>query len=387
MARVALYSSLESDNVSSKKSTASNAFNISSQGNVFSNGVKPLAGSNLDKKSEQVTLPKKAYIDYTLDNENIIDIRDKLHKTLSIVDEGAQRTFDRYATQYNRFKLPTLNDAFQKGFAHVFFVRPDCNVLNNVGTALNSSFESDPSFLYAWKNNPNVVKQLALKNGQKHDFMLALSNKVASFSPNDEYIETDTYGRTFKGWKIAYGRNNVDSKTASDVSISFEDDRTLHIYQIHKLWADYISDVYQGKKSPKPEYIRDKILDYASACYYIITAEDGETIVFWSKYYGIFPTTIPSNQYAWAENNIIKSEKLDIKYHFSFKEDMNPNALAEFNINAGVDGSMNYVPTFDPKLGHAGSSWVGAPYIELVTNNTDPECPHTFKLRFRPVEE
>ena len=383
MARRALYIS-DSEKASSTPSTASKAFNISSQPNAYSINTKPVTKSNVNKKNNFA--PKDVYMDYTFEkNTDISSIRDKLHKTLNIVEHTAQRTFDRYTTQYNRFKIPTVNDAFQKGFAHVFFVRPDCNVLSDFGSELHPSFQSDPEFMYAWKNNKNVVRQLALNNGQDHNFMLALSNKVTSFSPTDESIETDTYGKTFKGWKIAYGRNNVESKTASDISISFEDDRTLHIYQIHKLWVDYISDVYQGKKSPKDIYIRDRVLDYATACYYIITAEDGETIVFWSKYYGIFPTTVPSNQYAWATGNMIKSQQLDIKYHFSFKEDMNPEALAEFNINAGIIGDTKYVPTYDPKLGHTGTTWVGAPYIELVTNNTDPECPYTFKLRFRTV--
>ena len=55
-------------------------------------------------------------------------------------------------------------------------------------------------------------------------------------------------------------------------------------------------------------------------------------------------------------------------------------------MNAGISSNMKYVPTFDPKLGHVGTTWVGAPYIELVTDNTDPESPYTFKLRFRPAK-
>ena len=64
---------------------------------------------------------------------------------------------------------------------------------------------------------------------------------------------------------------------------------------------------------------------------------------------------------------------------------MNPEALTEFNINAAAGQSMSYVPVYDKKLGHVGTTWVGAPYIELVTSNSEPECPYTFKLRFRPA--
>jgi hypothetical protein len=390
MARYALYGSADSSKGISSMSTESNAFDISSQTSIYPNIITPLTNAGLNARINLVS-PKNVYIDYILDNENITDIRTRLLKSLNLAEEAsAQSTFSKYTKFYNRFKLPTLNDAFQKGYAHVFFTRPDCNILNAGTLTLNDAFAADPDFDYAWKNNSDLVKQLALDNGQTHDFMLSLSNKAASFSLSDEYINTDVYGKTYKGWQVAYGRNNVESKTSGDFNVTYNDDRTLHMYMIHKLWVDYISEVYQGRKSPRPQNIRDKILDYASSCYYIITAEDGETIIFWSKYYGVFPSTVPTTNLSWAQGNTVDPPKMDITYKFSFKEDMNPESLIEFNMNARVEdyimnnGSIKYMPIYDPKLGHSGTTWVGAPYIELVTNNTDPECPYTFKLRFRP---
>lgn len=386
MARYALYGSTTSNQVSSKALTASYSFNISNQKSIYPNVIKPITTSNLEDKSQEA-IPKNVYMDYSLQNESILTIRDKLLKTLDLSNVGAQNIFNRYTKYYNRFKLPTLDDAFQKGFAHVFFTRPDCNLLSDKGMLLNDAYNADGLFAYSWRNNNNVIKQLVKENGQNHDFMMLLSNKATSFSLADEYINTDMYGKTYKGWQIAYGRNNVESKSAGDFTVSFIDDRTLHVYNLHKLWTEYISDVYQGNKSPKLKYIKERVLDYASSCYYIITAEDGETIIFWSKYYGVFPTTAPSTQYSWAQGNTIDRPQFDIKYQYSFKEDMNPESLVEFNMNSHIESDLKYVPVYDPKLGHSGTTWVGAPYIELVTNNTDPECPWTFKLRFRSVTE
>ena len=385
MARYALYGSLKSNSHPSSSENKSTSKVVSVNGKItsaFPNKTRPLnLTSSTDYLAKNATA-SKVYMDYDLDPISFSKLKEQLDVVLNRNELNAQNTFTRYTNYYNRFKLPTANDAFQKGFAHVFFTRPDCNVLNPGGTELSSSFAADPEFYYAWQNNPDLVKQLALDNGQSHHFMLSLSNKAASFSLKDEQINADTYGKTLKGWQIAYGRNNVESKSSDRFTVKFDDDRSLHIYMLHRLWVDYISDVYQGKKAPKPEYIRERMLDYAASCYYIITAEDGETIIFWSKYYGVFPTTIPSTQYGWASENVIRNPELDIEYQYSFKEDMNPEALTEFNINAGVKGNQTYVPTFDPKLGHSGTTWVGAPYIELVTNNTDPDCNYTFKLRF-----
>ena len=387
MARSVLYGSTSSHQPSSTRKTETSAFVLPKTTQQFSNKTTPLSPSRIDAESLTATVPTNAYMDYAIPGHSISDICRQLDVTLNKSEQGAQSTFTHYTEYYNRFKIPTLNDVFQKGFAHVFFTRPDCNILKPGGNALTDAFAVDPEFSYAWRNNSSLVKQLTLDNGQNHHFMLSLSNKAASFSLKDEQIKSDTYGKSFKGWQIAYGRNNVESKSADNFTVTFNDDRTLHIYLLHKLWVDYISEVYQGRKAPKSEYIRERMLDYAASCYYIITAEDGETIIFWSKYYGVFPTTIPSNKYGWAQGNVIKKEDIDIEYQYSFKEDMNPEALVEFNINAGVSGNKTYVPTFDTNLGHVGETWVGTPYIELVTNNTDPECPYTFKLRFSSVDK
>lgn len=387
MARLALYGSQTNSQSSSTKVNISDSFLVAKQSrdpDISLGSMKPSTPNTSDNSFRNKTIPKNAYIDYDgLVGDSIYTIRDKLQKTLGYDDLSHHALINQYIKYYNRFKLPTLNDTFSKGFAHVFFTRPDCNILNETGKDLSTSFKNDAEFKYVFKNDPELVKQLSLSNGQNHNFMLYLSNKASSFSLNDEFIQTDNYGKTYKGWQVSYGRHNIESKSAGDFNITYTDDRNLSVYRLHRLWTDYISDVYLGKKAPKEEYIKARILDYASACYYFITAEDGETVLFWSKYYGVFPSTIPSNQYGWAVGNVIEKPSIDIKYQYSFKEDFNPEALVEFNMNGDVDGSVKYVPIYDAKLGHVGTTWVGSPYVELVTNNTDPECPYTFKLRFR----
>ena len=299
----------------------------------------------------------------------------------------------KYSTKrYNRFKIPMVNEYFQKGFAHVFFTRPDCNILKKDGKTLVDEIKNNSEFYYSWERCPYLLKQLTLPvDNTGHDFMLSLSNRAASFSLSDEYINTDTYGKTWGGWKISFGRADTESKTAGDFTITYNDTRNLYVYMLHKLWIDYIAGVYRGKYAPRDKYIKNHILDYACSVYYIITAEDGETILFWSKYYGVYPSTIPSTQYSWAYGNTIQDPKIEIKYNYSWKEDFNPEALVEFNMNSNVDDTtiVKYAPIYDPKLGHAGPTWVGAPYIELITESKDAEGIHNpnmrygFKLRFR----
>lgn len=371
-----------SGNKSSRTSKADNktiGFNVNST--PYSHNNQSAISNIYDtttKISSQTQMNRKVVSTTSLDMTRIIK---DLNYTLGIMDNSSDslhKPWELTTTKYNRFKLPLLNDALQKGFGHVFFVKPNCNLFNSNG--LIKGIANNPEFLYAYKNSPKLLNELCYSNNSSHHFMYSLSNAVNSFSLNEEFIGNNTYGTTYTGHKIAYGKNNIESKTASTLSIGFEDDRYLHIFQTIKLWMEYISGVYRGTLVPRTSDIMNKILDYAGACYYILTAEDGETILFWTKFYGIFPTNLPIDQLAWSKGQLINDLKMTVTFSYSFRDDFNPVLLSEFNYNANVgsNGSLTYAPTFDKSLGHTGQTWVGKPYIE--TYKTDTE--YTYKLRF-----
>lgn len=309
----------------------------------------------------------------------------ELRKSLNMGEENRQLLYKTYTENYNRFKTPNLNDQLSKGFAHIFFTRPHCNILNVTSTSMSlpNEIKANPNFYYAFMHSPELLRQLTIDSGYDHDFLMYLSNKAESFPLSDEYISTDNYGRAYTGHKISYGKHNIESKTAGDFDIDYTDDRDLHIMNIHKLWVDYISSVYTGAFSPKYEYIMDRILDYTCSVYFILTAEDNETIIFWSKYWGVYPTKIPSSAYSWSKGNVITRPEVNIKYNFSFKEDFNPLSLVEFNMNARLEAGKvyKYLPIYDKLAGGVGKTWVGKPFIETI-NNSNSDLPYTFKLRF-----
>ena len=321
--------------------------------------------------------------------------------------EGTPLTYLRLsATQYNRFKLPTPDSILQKSFAHVFFVRPQCNIKMSASqnkmdeeSKDNSAVANNPNFMYAASNAPQIVQELSYDcMNQSSDFSFILSNAAVSFSLNDEYINTDTYGTGYTGYKVSYGKHGVESRTAGEFNVSFQDDRNMDIYHLIKLWTSYIDGCYTGTFRPKSQTILDHILDYTGAVYYILTAEDGETILFWSKYYGVYPSTIPSNQYSWSAGTLLSNITLDVKFNYSWKEDYDIAAIAEFNYNSHLENAIrstngsntvDMVPTYNKSLGTAGRTWVGAPFIETIYENGGDAGSYgngnmKFKLRFRP---
>lgn len=310
----------------------------------------------------------------------------QLDQELGIYNETSTQLFTRATNYYNRFKLPMVNEVLQKGFSHVFFTRPCCNLLNENGTDLNDKAKSNQFFNHAWHQSPDLVRELVAvgEKNSTHDFMLSLSNRAGSFGTKDEYIGTDTYGKTFTGYRVSYGKNNIESKAAGEFSITFSDDRFLRTFQLIKMWVEYISGCYRGSLSPLPSTILKKELDYASSVYYIVTAEDGETIIFWSKYTGVYPTTIPSNQYSWNKGTLLSNPELSVSFQYSFKADYDPSSLLEFNVNSHVaENGTTYEPTFDPNMLTGARTWVGEPFIELCKNENGTDSPYVYKLRYR----
>lgn len=328
---------------------------------------------------EKDTLPGGVRVNSDMDN---------LHKALNLDYTSRMKLFQKYTESYDKFKLSNPNDRLAKTFSHVFFVRPDCNIFQGSASGSNpkliSGLENNSEFYYAKKHCPELLYQLTQAGRYDNEFMMYLSNKARSFGIADEYITSDTYGQGLTGFKIAYGKHDVESRTAKTFSITYVDDRDLHVYHLHKLWQSYISYVYRGKISPTLNYRLNKILDYPTCVYYIVCAEDGETIIFWSKYWGVFPIEAPSSQFSWDANNGggFKDPELNVEYQYSWKEDFNPLSLIEFNMhssNQKLDYTINYN---DHKLG-TGYAWGGAPFVETFNDSKSPETPYTFKLRFR----
>lgn len=370
------------------------------------------------KKGNEENKPKKWYYyqDYDTDTsifktasgdetKNMIYDMNGIRKSLNIISRSPYTDMPdplvHNSKKYNRFKIQDPDEQLHKTFSHVFFVRPDCNIFaDGKGPStgmkvptLKKALDVLPEFYYAKKHSPELLSQLTQTDvAYDHEFMLYLSNKARSFELSDEYIVSDTYGPAMTGYKIPYGKDNVESRTAEKFSISYIDDRDLHVYQLHKLWTDYISYVFRGKVYPKTPYIRNKIIDYATCVYYIVCGEDGESIIFWSKYWGVFPLNAPSSAFSYSAENPGGFAKPEIKidYQYAWKEDYNPLSLVEFNMHANItEGKQKYIgPLLMQKVNDtdlkpyptAGKTWVGVPFIETFGKNGAYE----FKLRFKP---
>lgn len=320
--------------------------------------------------------------DYSTDysTKNFVAAIKDIRKSLNITEDSVERILERYSLMYNRFKIPTLDDVLTKAFGHVFFTRPDCNIIKYNGSdnyALQDTVKSNPDFLQAFNHRPFILMQLSQSIGVNHQFMMLPSNRVNNFESKDINLESDTYGKTYQGNTIAYAKTTEKSTASSEVSMNFFDSRNLDLSKMFHLWVEYISKVRKGIFRPAETHLFNKELDYASSAYYILTAENGEDIIFWTKLYGIFPTNVPLSPYSWQRGQVITNPELNVTFAYSFKRDWYVDIVTEFNMNSYP--GYTYLKTYDKNIMSVGNTWVGAPFIETVEQNGNS----ILKLRFR----
>ena len=310
--------------------------------------------------------------DYSEFEEGYEAIKDSLNLKIDRLD---------WFVNFNRYRITHPDYHLTNSRSYVFMTRPDLNIMDSSGSGLNPDFQrsSDAAFYYsAAEKHPNICLSLSRAFAGTHDFIPLISNTARSLDIQDESIKTSEHGETLTGWKLVYARHNIDSKTAGTFSMNYIDDNMLSIYYMHAIWVRYMSDVSRGIIDPKIDYVRNFILDYAASVYYFLTEQSGENIIFWSKYYGIFPTVAPSSPFSFNEGTIIKAPELSIQYAYAFKDDMNPLALAEFNNNSPTD--FSYVPIYNEETFKCNGSIVGPPFIDTEDSGV------TYKLRFRSKE-
>lgn len=359
------------------------------------------------KDTQEVQIFKDIYNDdYTTITK---DSMDKIKEEFDL-DIDRSDTFNKF----NRFRVVTPNNALVGTKGYVFFTRPDLNLelpdpnsLNENGGSTNSTTSTMEStnamndLMDASSGNgtaldvtraristmaSNLMKShstlasylMGDKAGVDHEFVPILGHLCTGLDIADEVLETTEYGDTYTGWKYVYGTSMIKSKTAGTMNVNFSDDNKLSIYKMIKIWCEYINAVYRGETRPKKIYLDRHILDYAISIYYFLTDNTGTNILFWTKYTGAFPTSVPSSNFADSTSSTIKNPSYSVTFAFSRKDDCNPIHLAEFNHLSDISGGKpEGMPMYNPDTLRSTRSFAGAPFVDTTDGG------YTYHLRFR----
>jgi hypothetical protein len=146
-----------------------------------------------------------------------------------------------------------------------------------------------------------------------------------------------------------------------------------------KLWITYIDNVSRGAWSPSynlfgsgvshnsfyDSHVYMKELDYACAVNVLKCGPEGEEIYYWTKYYGVYPITTGVSALSYdATQGISNNSQIPITFKYSFKKDMSPISLIEFNDTANLDSYVS-IDSYNPKYNQSYRPIVGVPFIEM----------------------
>lgn len=262
-------------------------------------------------------------------------------------------TNDRLANynSFNIFKLYSSVDPLTSGIAYVFMTRPACNLIDQ-------NIERDSVFDYLvgktsmWQIIKAALGNTEVSTDNSINLIHGITNLITSFDTKDLVLTTSSVGDNMYGQVIKVGNNLRESESADTLALNFIETDDLYITLLHLAWVRYIAMIRYGTFAPTINSIVKKEIDYASSLYYIMTKVDGHTITYWSKYTGVFPTSVPLSSLSWRlGDNSIKN--ISINYEYSFKEDLNPLILlSDFNrvVGASPASTMNAVHTYQSAL-------------------------------------
>jgi hypothetical protein len=131
------------------------------------------------------------------------------------------------------------------------------------------------------------------------------------------------------GTSIFYRGSSEPSDDGLSFSLEFKDTKWLDVYYFFRAYEEYETAKHLGTLIVNPEYIRDKVLYDQMAVYKIIVDMDMETVLYWGKYYGVTPMSLPRDTF--SSDTFDNGLSYSIQFKAQFYEDMKPEILKDFN--------------------------------------------------------
>ena len=343
--------------------------------------------------------------------------------------------------EFDRFYSIDLPTEVPSGRHYIFMCRPDLYLIEDgtaTGNSLQLSSESrvnvDPYFTYLAQFHPEIIASLTgefagikrsagLKNtshtaatgsgygnsrttdgttiriGNRsyqltiHAFIPYITTRIESLQLPDYEIKQNAIVQPYTKYTIPYTTSAIESSTGRSFDITFREDRYFSIHKMFYAWIYYQNNVMRNIFRPKDKYLMYNAIDYATSIYDFVVDDTGENIVYWAKYTGCIPTSVPMSDLSFNRNGQGET-KVSIPFTYFYCEHMDRNILLDFQYNSlGYIAMNDYfssnklnpfpieytVPIYDENT-FLGKNFVGRPVIFYGVKNGKP----ILKLRWLP---
>ena len=228
----------------------------------------------------------------------------------------------RVMTHFRRFGVADENDydPHLSGYSYIFVTTPSINT-NSRGFPGTKYREIYGSAL------PSLLDSSVCHNR----FIRPLTNLHSNISENDWGGDPVKGWENFRGRGVDYGKGH-SYDVSVDFTVDYHETQELFISNLHRIWMDCQSAYANGKMSRREKvYFADNRIDYTSSIYVFNTLADGVTIKYWSKYTGVFPTSLNySGLGVGKRGSIDVVDTTSIGYHATCRETMSYAILQDF---------------------------------------------------------
>lgn len=279
-------------------------------------------------------------------NNSTAEKEDKASRALFHANNLFSRNEIDIFSKHYRYGLMNPYDNVSTCREYLFFTKPDLSIIERddesgtVGSDLNPVLTLYPFWQELYAKYPEIIACLQSSYSPPNDnrfstkdpFNHLLSNMVQSnldvpgLDSSNDSIKTPT---NMYGVGYDYRGSSEGSDDTFDFSLEFKDNQFLPVYTFFKAYEEYQKLKHHGVVAPWRQYIERKILHDQFCIYKFIVGEDGETIIYYAKYYGVKSLNLPRDVFNTTsfDNGISYS----VNFNAAFVEDMTPEILADFN--------------------------------------------------------
>lgn len=284
------------------------------------------------------------------DRENVIFTPNNVNNNNNTVFEliknhyglRSRNDIDIFTRRY-RFGLFNPYENLSKTKQFVFFTKPDLYIMKYESedsdvassTQLRDELANRPFWQELLAKYPEVIYNLQsscqpTSQLPNDPFNHLLGNMVRSNvdvpSLSAETIDTPT---NMHGVGYSYRGSSEAGNDNFEFSLEFADTRYLPVYMYFRAYEEYQMLKHHGVIGPRKKYIANKVLHDQIAVYKFLVDEDMESIVYYSKYFGVMPTSLPRDTF--SSSDFGDGLSFSVSFKSAFFEDMDPLILSDFN--------------------------------------------------------
>lgn len=300
---------------------------------------------------------------------------------------------------YWRYKNLPDADLFRGAYVHIFITRPDLHLLDRFDTGPRAKFRNDVMAnreLYSLVMlNPEGALSLIGRWQTKAmtDINLFLSNRACGVSLSNETLDDHSFVDNFTKINMSFGGRMDNQEGNFDITFAETDD--MSVSNTILLWMKYIHATYTGLLSPlcdgkwtdrnnvnmghhHPIWRR---LDSLASAYVIATDMTQRKVIFWRKYFGIYPTHSSGSGMSFSDSRMAEDvRKVTTSFKYTTFRTNNIadlyafNRLSDLNYtftkgNEAFKGDMYQVK--DPNTIYDHNIISGLPFVALENHITD----------------